>query len=167
MQVVAVLGLGSNLGERLGNLQRAVDLLGSEEGIRVTASSSVWETDPVGPSQPDFLNSVVSIETTLSPLGLLEACQRAEAALSRVRAEHWGPRTLDVDIILIDDLVLDEPSLTVPHPLLLERAFVLVPLLELDPDAKLPDGRLIREAGAAIDLSRGVRPFAPPLAVGA
>jgi 2-amino-4-hydroxy-6-hydroxymethyldihydropteridine diphosphokinase len=166
MPTIAFLGLGSNLGERLGNLQRAVDLLGAEDGIRVTGSSSVWETDPVGPSQPDFLNAVLKIDTSLSPLELLASCQRAEAALSRERAEHWGPRTLDVDILLFADLTVAEPSLQIPHPLLLERAFVLVPLLELYPDASLPDGRPVREAGSATDLSTGVRHFAPPLEVG-
>ena len=165
--VSAFLGLGSNLGERSGNLQRAVDLLGAHEGMRVNASSSVWETDPVGPSQPDFLNAVIGIETTLAPLELLAACQSAEAALSRVRAERWGPRTLDVDVLLFGGVAVDEPSLVVPHPLLLERAFVLAPLLELDPDAALPDGRRIRDAAAAVDLSQGVRPFGPQLAVGA
>lgn len=166
MPTVAFLGLGSNLGERLGNLQRAVDLLGAEDGIRVTGSSSVWETDPIGPSQPDFLNAVLKIDTSLSPLELLASCQRAEAALSRMHAEHWGPRTLDVDILLFADLIVAEPSLQIPHPLLLERAFVLVPLLELDPDASLPDGRPVREAGS-VDLSIGVRAFGPPLEVGA
>ena len=167
MSVPAFLGLGSNLGERLGNLQRAVDLLGAEDGIRVTAASSVFETGAVGPEQPDFLNAVVRIQTSLTPLDLLTTCQRVESALGRVRAEHWGPRTLDVDVLLFDDQTVLEPSLTIPHPQLLERAFVLVPLLELDPDASLPDGQLIREAGTATDLSRGVRPFARPLSVGA
>lgn len=161
----AFLGLGSNLGDRAQNLQRAVDLLNAEAGIRVVGASSVWETDPVGgPSQPDYLNAAVAVETDLAPLDLLLACQRAEAALGRVRDVRWGPRTIDVDVLLIDALAVDDPALTVPHPRMTERAFVLLPLLELDPDASLPDGTLLCERHPAD--TGGARPFAPPLVVG-
>src|SRR4249919_3236436 len=120
----AFLGLGSNLGDRAQNLQRAVDLLDAEAGIRVMEASSVWETDPVGgPSQPDYLNAAVRVETDLPPLELLLACQRTEATLGRVRDVRWGPRRIDVDVLLIDAMAVDDPALTVPHPRMTERAF--------------------------------------------
>ena len=109
----AYLGLGSNLGDRLATLQRAVDLLGTEPGIALVRCSRVWETDPVGgPAQPDFLNVVVRIEIEISPLELLAACRRVEATLGRVRDVRWGPRTVDIDVLLIDALSVDEPD---PH----------------------------------------------------
>ena len=157
----AYLGLGANLDDRLANLQRAVDLLGAEPGIRVMASSRIWETEPVGgPDQPDYLNVVVRVETELEPHELLAACHRVEASLGRVREVHWGSRTIDIDVLLFGGVVSDEPKLTLPHPRMLERAFVLLPLLELDPDPVLPDGRRVLDA--AIDTD-GVRLFAPPL----
>ncbi len=111
MDETAYLGLGSNLGDRLATLQEAVDLLNAEPGIRVLASSRVWETDPVGgPEQPDFLNAVIRVETVLEPLQLLAACNRTEAALGRVRDVRWGPRTVDVDVLLIDGLTVDQPD---------------------------------------------------------
>lgn len=157
----AYLGLGANLDDRLANLQRAVDLLGAEPGIRVMASSRVWETDPVGgPDQPDYLNAVVKIETELEPALLLEACLRVEQILGRVRDVRWGPRIIDIDVLLFGEVISDGPVPTLPHPRMLERAFVLLPLLELDPDPVLPDGRRVLDQ--AIDTD-GVRLFAPPL----
>jgi 2-amino-4-hydroxy-6-hydroxymethyldihydropteridine diphosphokinase len=164
MSEIAYLGLGSNLGDRLANLQRAVDLLGTQAGIRVVASSSVWETEPVGgPPQPDFLNAVVRIETELGPSDLLDACHRVETELGRVRAARWGPRTVDVDILLIEGRTVETPMLTVPHPRLTQRAFALLPLLELEPDPSLPDGTAVRELRLGSERADGVRPFAPPL----
>jgi len=158
---IAYLGVGANLGDRLTNLQKAVDLLGAERGVRVVASSRVWETDPVGgPAQPDYLNVVIRIETELEPKELLGACRRVEEDLGRVRCVRWGPRPLDVDVLLFDDVVSNDPTLTLPHPRMLARAFVLVPLLELDADPVLPNGRRVLDA--AVD-TQGVRPFAPPL----
>ena len=155
------LGLGSNLGDRLANLQRAVDLLSDEPGVEVVASSRVWETDPVGgPEQPDYLNAVVRIETDLVPEEILGVCHRVEEALERVREVRWGPRTIDLDVLLFDDVSIDSPTLTVPHPRMLKRAFVLLPLLELDPDPVLPDGRRVLDS--AVDTA-GARPFAPAL----
>jgi 2-amino-4-hydroxy-6-hydroxymethyldihydropteridine diphosphokinase len=163
MAVVAFLGIGSNLGDRLTNLQGAVDALQAEPGLHVTGSSRVWETTPVGgPPQPDYLNAVLRIETDLSARDLLEAAHRVEDRLGRVRTERWGARSIDVDILLFDDERIDEPDLVVPHPRLGQRAFVLLPLLELDPDPILPDGSSL--AGARVDTS-GVEPAAPPLAV--
>ena len=157
------LGLGSNLGDRLATLQEAVDLLGVEPGIELVRCSRVWETDPVGgPAQPDFLNVVVQARFDVAPLDLLAACLRVEAALGRVRDVRWGPRTVDIDVLLVEGDAIDEPELTVPHPRMHDRAFVLMPLLELDPELRLPDGRRLVE----LPLGRGatgVRPFAPPL----
>jgi 2-amino-4-hydroxy-6-hydroxymethyldihydropteridine diphosphokinase len=155
-----VLGLGSNLGERLATLQRAVDLLAAER-VRVVASSRVFETEPIGPPQPDYLNAVVRAQTDLEPLELLHACQRVEASLGRVRAERWGPRTIDIDVLLYDDAVVDEPELTIPHPRMSERAFVVLPLLELDPDPVLPDGTRVKDVRLAAPAE--ARLFAPPL----
>ena len=157
---VAYLGLGGNLGDRLACLQRAVDLL-KAEGVRVVASSRVWETEPVGgPDQPDYLNAVVRVETELEPMQFLAACQRVERALGRVREVRWGPRTIDIDVLLFGDVTMEDPALTLPHPRMLERAFVLLLLLELDPDPVLPDGRRVLDT--AVDIE-GARLFAPPL----
>ena len=163
MGVVAFLGLGSNLGDRLTNLQAAVDALQTEPGLRVTASSRVWETAPVGgPPQPDYLNAVIRVETDLSAWDLLDAARRVEVRLGRVRRERWGARSLDVDILLYDDEQIDESELVVPHPRMAQRAFVLLPLLELEPDPILPDGTRLRDV--QVD-TEGVTPSAPPLAV--
>jgi 2-amino-4-hydroxy-6-hydroxymethyldihydropteridine diphosphokinase len=160
MAARAYLALGSNLGDRLATLQRAVDLLGARQGIDVRRSSRVYETEPVGPAQPDYLNAVIEVRTDLEPRELLEACLEVEAELGRVRGERWGPRSLDVDLLTYEDRTMDEPGLVVPHPRMHERAFVLVPLLELDPDPALPDGRSI---DALRSPSGGVHPIAPPL----
>jgi 2-amino-4-hydroxy-6-hydroxymethyldihydropteridine diphosphokinase len=163
MGVVAFLGLGSNLGDRLTNLQAAVDALQTEPGLRVTASSRVWETAPVGgPPQPDYLNAVIRVETDLSARDLLDAARRVEARLGRVRRERWGARSLDVDVLLYDEERIDEPELVVPHPRIAQRAFVLLPLLELEPDPILPDGTRLKDV--RVDPG-GARPSAPPLAV--
>ena len=162
----AYLGLGSNLGERLAILQQAVDRLAREPGIRVVASSRVWETDPVGgPPQPDYLNAVIRIDTDLTPFELLDACQRVERSLGREREVRWGPRTIDIDLLLFGDQRLDVPHLTVPHPRMTSRAFVMLPLLELDPDARMPDGTRLVDVRLGPDATGGARPFAPPFAV--
>ena len=164
MARIAYLGLGSNLGDRLASLQRAADLLDAEPGVTVVASSRVWETDPVGgPAQPDFLNAVLRIETDLGPRDVLAAAHRVEAALARVRDVRWGPRSIDVDIELFGDETVDEPDLTIPHPRMLERAFVLLPLLELEPDPVLPDGTRVLDVRLPDD---GARPVAPGLRIG-
>lgn len=123
-------GLGSNLGDRAGFLRAAVKALPD-----VVAVSPVYETDPVGPpGQGPYLNCVAELDTILSPRELLVVGQRLEAEAGRVRAERWGPRTLDVDILLVGDETVAEPDLVVPHPRLWERPFVLVPLADLAPD---------------------------------
>ena len=134
-----VIALGSNLGDRLGHLQAAVDSLAATEGVRVTAVSPVYQTDPVGgPDQPDYFNAVLLADTTLAPAGVLAAAHAVEAARERTREVRWGPRTLDVDIISYGGLVSDDPVLTLPHPRAHERAFVLVPWHDVDPAAELP-----------------------------
>lgn len=161
---MVALGLGSNLGDRLGALQRAVDRL-VEGGIRVLASSRVWATAPVGgpEGQDEFLNAVVSIDPgERSPHDVLAIAHEVEASLGRVRAERWGPRTLDIDLLLWDDESIGTSELTIPHPRLVERAFAVLPLLDLDPDPRLPDGTRILSLPAP---TGDARPFAPPLSV--
>jgi 2-amino-4-hydroxy-6-hydroxymethyldihydropteridine diphosphokinase len=131
--VRAYLGLGSNLGDRAGHLQRAVDRLDATDHVDVVAVSPIYETAPVGgPPQPEYLNAVVAVETALSARELLSVAHALEADAERVRLERWGPRTLDVDVLLAGDERVDEPDLVVPHPRMEERAFVLVPLADLD-----------------------------------
>jgi 2-amino-4-hydroxy-6-hydroxymethyldihydropteridine diphosphokinase len=157
------LGLGSNLGDRVAHLRRAVELLG-ERDVRVVRSSRVYETDPVGgPAQHDYLNAVIEGETDLDADGLLGACRSVEDTMGRVRSERWGPRVIDVDVLTYGRKEIDTPDLQVPHPRMHERAFVLVPLLELDADPPLPGGRRVdglRLGPSALD---GVRLYGPPL----
>jgi 2-amino-4-hydroxy-6-hydroxymethyldihydropteridine diphosphokinase len=149
--VTVVVALGSNLGDRLAHLQLAV---GSLPGVQ--AVSRVYETDPVGgPSgQPPYLNAVVLLDSDADARSAFAAGQEAERAAARVRDERWGPRTLDVDIISASSAI-DEPELTVPHPRAAERAFVLLPWLDVEPDAVL-GGRAVRDLVAQLDQS-GVR----------
>lgn len=155
MTSTVVWSLGSNQGDRLATLQAAVDALAGTPGIAVDAVSSVYETAPWGPvEQPDFLNIVVIGSTTLVPGEVLGCGLDIEDALGRVRAERWGPRTLDIDVIAFGDLILDTPELTVPHVRAHERAFVLVPWLEVDPDAVLAGRGPVRELTVSTD---GVR----------
>lgn len=131
----AFLGLGSNLGDREGYLRAAIGSIPD-----VVAVSRLYETAPVGgPEQGRFLNVVVQLDTELSPYELLEVCRRCEAEAERVRVVRWGPRTLDVDVLWIDGVHLDDPELTVPHPRMFERAFVLMPLRDLAPEL-IPSG---------------------------
>jgi 2-amino-4-hydroxy-6-hydroxymethyldihydropteridine diphosphokinase len=134
----AFLGLGSNLGDREEHLRRGVVQL--RTGGDVVAVSPVYETDPVGgPEQGKFLNVVVELATDDTPAALLARCQALEAAAQRVRTVRFGPRTLDADVLLVGDLVVDEPDLTVPHPRMWERRFVLAPLADLAPDLVSPE----------------------------
>jgi 2-amino-4-hydroxy-6-hydroxymethyldihydropteridine diphosphokinase len=134
-----VLALGSNLGDRLHNLQGALDALFDTSGLAFVAVSPVYETTPVGgPAQPDYLNAVVLAESWLPAPVILERCHAAEMAFGRIRGEVWGPRTLDVDFIVYGDEVSDDPELTLPHPRAHQRAFVLAPWLDVDPDGVIP-----------------------------
>jgi 2-amino-4-hydroxy-6-hydroxymethyldihydropteridine diphosphokinase len=153
----AVIAFGSNLGDRLAYIQGGVDALLDTPGTNLVAQSALYETDPVGgPEQPAFLNAVVIIDTALSPTALLERAHAIEEAFERARVEHWGPRTLDVDIVAVDDVVHDEGDLTIPHKTAHERAFVLVPWLDADPDAILVGHGRVADVLAGLDRS-GVR----------
>ncbi|MBA2808075.1 2-amino-4-hydroxy-6-hydroxymethyldihydropteridine diphosphokinase [Streptomyces sp. KM273126] len=137
----AVLSLGSNLGNRLETLQGAIDALEDTPGVRIKAVSPVYETEPWGVapgSQPTYFNAVVVLKTTLPPSSLLERAHAVEEAFHRVRDERWGPRTIDVDIVSYAEEVSDDPVLTLPHPRAHERAFVLAPWHDVEPEAQLP-----------------------------
>ena len=136
----AYVGLGGNLGDREETLRRAVALITAVEGVDLLAVSELRETDPVGVvDQPRFLNGALKVETMLSPEALLDALLRIERELGRTRGtERWGPRTVDLDLLLYDDEILDEPGLHVPHPHLHERRFALQPLADLNPDLEIP-----------------------------
>jgi 2-amino-4-hydroxy-6-hydroxymethyldihydropteridine diphosphokinase len=146
------LGLGSNVGDREGHLRAAAELL-REHGVDVEAMSSFYETEPVGEvlDQPDFLNAVVRIRTELEPEELLDLCKAIEAERGRAfdRPRH-SPRPLDLDLLLLGDVEMENERLTLPHPEVTSRRFVLAPLLELDPDLTLPDGRRLDEAMASL-----------------
>jgi 2-amino-4-hydroxy-6-hydroxymethyldihydropteridine diphosphokinase len=136
---LAYVGLGANLGERESTLARAVKLLGEADGVEVGGVSELRETNPVGVvDQPPFLNGAVTVDTTLPPRALLDLLLEIERSLGRVREERWGPRIVDLDLLVYGDEVIDEPGLGVPHPRLHERRFALEPLAELDPDLEVP-----------------------------
>jgi 2-amino-4-hydroxy-6-hydroxymethyldihydropteridine diphosphokinase len=144
----AYIGLGANLGDREGTIRRAVDRLGGEQGIEILGISRLRETDPVGfAEQPRFLNGALAVDTDLSPRDLLARLLAVERELGRVREAglRYGPRTIDLDLLLYGDRVVNEPGLTVPHPRLAERRFALEPLHELDPGLRLPDGRAVQD----------------------
>ena len=146
------LGLGSNVGDSAGHLRAAVELL-SADGIEVDAVSSAYVTEPVGEilDQPDFLNAAIRIRTELEPEALLDACKAAEAERGRrFDGPRHGPRPLDVDLLLLGGLELRTDRLTLPHPEVTSRRFVLAPLLELDPELTLPDGTRLADAFAAL-----------------
>lgn len=134
------LGFGGNLEKPLNNFRRARQLLAEHPQITVISSSPLYQTPPVGgpDGQPDYLNAVVEIRTGLSELDLLQLCHRIEDDAGRIRDQHWGARTLDIDLLLVDDLVMDVPLLTLPHPRLQQRHFVLLPLNDLAPQLNHP-----------------------------
>ena len=136
----AYVGLGANLGPKEVTILRAVELLGAVDGIEVLELSQLRETEPVGVAdQPAFANGAVALETSLSPWELLDVMLRVEQELGRVRdVERWGPRTIDLDLLVYGDLVLDEPGLRIPHARLHERRFALEPLAELEPELEIP-----------------------------
>lgn len=161
---LAYLALGSNLGDRRALLQEAIAALDWGD-TKVTARSSVYETTPVGgpPDQPDFLNQVIAVETALDPFALWERCSAVEAALGRDRTfeERWGPRALDIDVLLYGDQVVEEDHLVIPHPRIVERAFVLVPLAEIAPDVTVPGRGRAQDLLRGLGSTDGVRPVAP------
>jgi 2-amino-4-hydroxy-6-hydroxymethyldihydropteridine diphosphokinase len=152
-----VLALGSNLGDRLANLQGGVDALCAEPGLEGIAVSPVYETAPVGgPEQPDFLNAVLVAATWMPASAVLRRGQAAEEALGRLRGERWGPRTLDVDVIVYGDQNSSDPDLTLPHPRAHERAFVLAPWHDVQPGAVIPGRGRVADLLAAVGTA-GVR----------
>lgn len=139
----AYLGLGSNVGDRLEQLESAIKILDNVDGVQVSQISPVYETGPVGyVEQPNFLNLCVEVKTTLTPQQLLQQCFYTEQQLHRVRDIRWGPRTLDVDILLYENEIIEEETLTVPHPRMRERAFVLTPLNDIAADVVEPRTQL-------------------------
>ena len=149
---IAYVGLGANIGHRRKTLLRAVDLLAEAEDVDVLAVSELRETEPVGPvDQPWFLNAVVRVETILPPWALMNLLLEIEQVLGRVREERWGPRTVDLDLLVFGDETIDSYGLTVPHPRLHERRFALEPLAELDPDLVVPGLGRVSDALAALD----------------
>lgn len=141
-------GLGANLGDRVAALQGAVDRLAPH--LVAPAVSSVYESSPVGGvEQPDYANAVLVGDSDAEPLALLALAHEAEQAWHRTREVRWGPRTLDVDVLVVGDVVSDDPELTLPHPRIRERGFVLLPWAEADPDAELPDGSRVADLAAA------------------
>jgi 2-amino-4-hydroxy-6-hydroxymethyldihydropteridine diphosphokinase len=162
---IGLLGLGSNVGERRAHLQAAVDAL-SVADVRVLASSSTYDTDPVGEvlDQPSFLNACLRVETSLAPLALLDAAKRLERELGRRDADvRHGPRAIDIDILLLGELELSDERMSLPHEQLLCRRFVLIPALELDFELSTPGGMRLADALAALPLEEGVRWAGPPL----
>jgi 2-amino-4-hydroxy-6-hydroxymethyldihydropteridine diphosphokinase len=152
-----VLALGSNLGDRLASLQGAVDALCAEPGLSDVTVSPVYETAPAGgPDQPDYLNAVLVASTALPARAILDRARAAERAQHRVRGPRWGPRTLDVDVIVYGDEVSADPELTLPHPRARERAFVLAPWHDVDPDAVIPGQGRVADLLAAVGTA-GVR----------
>lgn len=148
------LGLGANLGPRATNLADAIDLLVRLVPVRLLRASSVYETDPVGiTDQPPFLNMVVRVETHVPPPKLLHHALVIEVSMGRVRDVRWGPRAIDIDLLLYDGPPVSTPDLDLPHPRLAERQFVLVPLAEIAPDLILPDGRSAGDAADPADPS--------------
>jgi len=138
-QVLAYIGLGSNLEQPVDQLQRALPELNQIPGSSLQASSSLYLSSPMGSTdQPDYVNSVAILHTELPPMGLLDELQRIEQAHGRIRTQHWGPRTLDLDLLLYGDKILQNDRLRVPHPGIGERSFVLLPLAELAPDLQIP-----------------------------
>jgi 2-amino-4-hydroxy-6-hydroxymethyldihydropteridine diphosphokinase len=161
----AVIALGSNLGDRRDILQGAVDAIAGIDGVRLLAASPVYETVPVGgPPQPDFLNAVVLASVTIPSRELLDRLHEVEAAFDRVRVVRWGPRTLDLDIIAVAGERSDDPELTLPHPRAYQRAFVLGPWRDVDPDAELPARGRVADLIGGVDQA-GIRRSGDPLVI--
>jgi 2-amino-4-hydroxy-6-hydroxymethyldihydropteridine diphosphokinase len=159
---IAYLGLGANLGDRAQQLARACATLHQHPAITVQAVSSLYHTAPVGVTdQAWFLNAVARLQTSLTPTALLSVTQAIERRLGRTPAPRWGPRVIDIDILLYDAVYLQRPFLTIPHPALHERAFVLVPLQELAPDLQLPGGTRVRNLLATLPNDAGVQRYGP------
>jgi 2-amino-4-hydroxy-6-hydroxymethyldihydropteridine diphosphokinase len=141
---LAYVGLGSNLEQPLQQVTQALHELDQIPGTRLLKSSRLYQSQAIGPDQPDFINAAALLETQLTPILLLDELQKIEQLHQRRREQHWGPRTLDLDMLLFDQIQIQSTRLTLPHAFLTERAFVLLPLLDLDTDLRLPDGTLVQ-----------------------
>ena len=156
--VKAFLSLGSNMGDRLEYLSKAIDKIAEIQGCNILNKSRVYETEPWGyENQEAFLNLCISIETSLSPYELLESLQTIELELDRVRKIHWGPRTIDIDILLFDDIICEDDKLTIPHPRMRERGFVLIPLYDIEKNLII-DGIKLEDLINKID-TRGIKEY--------
>jgi len=148
----AYLALGANLGDKTASVREAIRLVDDHEACSVIAQSSLYITEPVGVlDQPDFVNAVIEVETSLDPYELLDLCSEIEQKMGRKRTIKWGPRVIDMDILLYEGVNISDERLTIPHLRMMERAFVLVPLAEIAPDLALPGGITAREAADRID----------------
>ncbi|WP_012071676.1 2-amino-4-hydroxy-6-hydroxymethyldihydropteridine diphosphokinase [Marinomonas sp.] len=148
----AYIGLGSNLENPVAQLDRAIDTLKKHDDLKNLRVSSIYGSKPVGPQdQPDYINAVATFETNLSPIDLLDLLQSIEQSQRRVRERHWGPRTLDLDLLLYGQETIQSPRLTVPHPFMLERGFVIKPLSDLAPDMLLANGKTVTEQLQQLD----------------
>ncbi len=148
----AYIGLGSNLENPMAQLDRAIDALKKHDDLKNLRVSSIYGSKPVGPQdQPDYINAVATFETNLSPIVLLDLLQSIEQSQRRVRERHWGPRTLDLDLLLYGQETIQLPRLTVPHPFMLERGFVIKPLSDLAPDMLLANGKTVTEQLQQLD----------------
>ena len=156
--VKAFLSLGSNMGDRLEYLSKAIDEISQIQGCNILNKSRVYETEPWGyENQEAFLNLCISIETSLSPYELLESLQTIELELDRVRKIHWGPRTIDIDILLFDDIICEDDKLTIPHPRRRERAFVLIPLYDIEKNLII-DGKKLEDLMKKTE-TRGIKEY--------
>ncbi|WP_159888015.1 2-amino-4-hydroxy-6-hydroxymethyldihydropteridine diphosphokinase [Paenibacillus puerhi] len=158
--ILAYIALGSNMGDRERYLSEAIRLLGEDSGIHTASCSGIYETEPVGYTDQDsFLNMVVAVRTSHPPYELLKRMQQVEQRLGRKREVRWGPRTIDLDLLLFGDVRQDDPDLILPHPRMMERAFVLVPLIDAMEKLEVPDARAFRERLEWVEGKEGVRPW--------
>lgn len=139
------IGLGSNMDGPHNQLDRAIESLSASPDIALVAVSDRYQTPPIGPSQPDYINAVAQLQTSMSPEALLDRLQSIEQQQDRVRTLRWGPRTLDLDILLYDNMLCDTERLTIPHPRMAERGFVLLPLADINRDLLLPSGKTVAQ----------------------
>lgn len=142
---LAYIGLGSNLEDPLGQVMRAFDELATIPYTTMLARSAIYSSHAIGPTQPDYINAAALLDTQLAPIALLDALQAIEQAHQRVRIQHWGPRTLDLDLLLYGNQIIELERLTVPHPHLTQRSFVLYPLADITPELQLPNGTSLAE----------------------